>query len=431
MAVARSAPHVVLLGDGRALVVGVDATLGQEGVNADSVKVELWDPASGAWHTTESLNKPRERFVAVPLKDGRALVTGGMNQQEQSFSSTYTYDPASGHETWSKAGLLGTARTDATAATLLDGRVLVAGGYYRTKPSYGSVSTPGAVLAAYRSDPLTGAGSSGPRLADVEPPHIGSALATAELFDPATGEWSSTGPLAYARYGADAVTLSDGRILVVGSMGGNNGVTIDGDAELTAEIYDPKTGRFHLAGHMPDVDRAALQAQGAKHANPVPDGDPDTQDVGRLVALDDGGAVLIGQSGDWNHVGDITRSFRFDADAGTWSEIGQTWVSVGEPTAVTLTTPGVRRLTGVSAERLPDGRVLVAGGSGTDEETATASVEIYDPTADTWSPIDPMPKARYGGASVVLADGSILIVGGSNAPFGDSLRSAVRYVPSP
>jgi hypothetical protein len=443
MATGREAPYAVLLGDGRVLVVGNDGELGGA-VSDDSAKAEVWDPATAAWHTTESLNAPRGDFVAVPLVDGRALVTGGFNQKDQSYSSTYVYGPRAGSESWSKVGLLGTARTAATGAVLPDGRVLVAGGYYRTKPTFGRDAAPETVLAAYRPASLPETASSGPRLADVTPPNVGSALATAELFDPATGSWSATGPLKYARFGAAAVTLADGRILVVGSLGPDRGVAVDERAVDSAEIYDPKTGRFSLAGRLPDIDRSALEKQGVPHANPVPGGNGVTEDIGTLVALNDGGAILVGHAGYWKHVGEFTRSFRFDARAGGWTEIGQTYVFVGEPTAVPLVTQGVRRLAGAMVARLPDGRVLVAGGAGAIPEGSPYSntyttdwAELYDPTTDAWSPLPPMPEARAGGAAVVLTDGSVLLVGGYTEQPGEQgserivLTSAIRFVPSP
>ncbi len=433
MAIGRAGTHAVLLGDGRVLIVGGPAVWGLEDVSDDSAMAELWDPATGAWHTTESLNKPRGDFVVVPLADGRVLVTGGVNQTRQSYSSTYVYDPRPGHETWSKAGLLDTARTAPAAAALPDGRVLVAGGYYHVEPTFGRDAAPKAVLAAYRPASLPETGSSGSRLADVGPPNVGSALATAEVFDPATGSWSATGPLTFARFGAAAVTLADGRILVVGSLGSDQGVTVDDRAYDSAEIYDPETGRFSLAGRLPDIDRSALEKQGVPGSNPVPDGNPQPTDNGTLVALNDGGAVLVGHAGWWKHAGDITRSFRFDARAGSWTEIGQTYIFVGEPGRVPLVTPGVRRPTGALVARLPDGRVLVAGGVEAyvdyPDPFPTAAAELYDPATDTWSPLPPMPEARAGGAAVVLTDGSVLLVGGYN----DSivLTSAIRFVPSP
>jgi Galactose oxidase, central domain len=288
--------HLVVLGDGRVLVIGNSE---DDERSEPSTTAELWDQTTGIWTPTASLNKRRSQFAAVALMDGRALVTGGLNETQQSFSSTYVYDPRSGHEDWSKVGLLGTARTRPGAAVLHDGRVLLVGGYFHVDPTGERDPQSVVALAAFHPDPGDGTGK--PRLDDVEAPPVGAALATVELFDPATGSWSGTGHLTYARYGAAAATLADGRVLVVGSASATDGATVDGRAYDSAEIYDPSTGRFSLAGRLPAIDRAALEKQGAPGANPVPDGDPDVSSVGRLVALSDGGAVLIGHGGWWRH----------------------------------------------------------------------------------------------------------------------------------
>ena len=432
MAIARGGMNAVRLGDGRVLVVGN----GAYDVTADSAKAELWDPATGAWHTTEGLNSPRTDFVAVPLADGRALIAGGRNKDDQSYSSTYVFDPRT--ETWSKVGLLGKARTSPVAAVLSDGRVLAAGGYFRVKPSFGAVD-PGTVLAAYHPDRPANE-IVGPRLADIEPPNVGAALATAELFDPATGAWSATGPMKFARFDAEAVTLTDGRILVFGSGDSSSGVTVDDRAADTAEIFDPATGRFSLVGALPAINRKELQKAGVSGANPVPDDDPMVAAVGTLVALDDGGAVLIAHAGWWKHVGEITRSFRFDGGSGDWHEIGQTYVFIGEPTAVSLVTREIPSLAGALVDQLPGGRVLVAGGAGGipkdyqySNTFTTAAAQAYNPATDTWSALPPMPDPRAGGATVTLADGSILMIGGYvvSPPDGDQadIASAVRFLP--
>jgi hypothetical protein len=265
---------------------------------------------------------------------------------------------------------------------------------------------------------------------DVEVPPHGYALATAELFDPGTGTWSATGPLKYARSGAQAVTLSDGRVLVVSALGN---VVMDGRAFTTAEIYDPGTGRFALTGSLPAIDRSALTASGA----PVPEGDPQPESVGTLVALEDGGALLVGYSEWWKHQGEITRSFRYDAQSGRWSEVVETWLSVWDPgTDKEWRTPGDRRLNALVA-RLGDGRVLVAGGTGDGSDNAARSAELYDPSTNTWTPLPRMPGPRAGGSAVALADGSVLLVGGYSEawpgftctePYG--LDTAILFVPA-
>ena len=57
-----------------------------------------------------------------------------------------------------------------------------------------------------------------------------------------------------------------------------------------------------------------------------------------------------------------------------------------------------------TATLLPDGRVLVSGGS-LAGSSALGSAEIYDPALDTWSPTPLMSTARLGHTATLLQDG--------------------------
>jgi len=81
---------------------------------------------------------------------------------------------------------------------------------------------------------------------------------------------------------------------------------------------------------------------------------------------------------------------------------------------------------------LPDGRALVAGGSAPNadgEYLPVATAELYDPQANAWAPAAPMSTPRQGAAATVLADGRVLVAGGTVKPGYWDTVSAELYDP--
>ena len=120
----------MLLADGRVLVTG-----GWDDPNEEPfASAELFDPIKGKWSTRNSIAPTRVEQTATRLADGCVLVAGRReiinNTATDPLSSAEIYDPATG--VWSPTRSLNTARSDHTATRLLGGQVLVTGGRANT-----------------------------------------------------------------------------------------------------------------------------------------------------------------------------------------------------------------------------------------------------------------------------------------------------------
>ena len=178
---------------------------------------ELFDPAKNAFAAASPMKDARTDHTATVLPGGKILVAGGDGATGRALSSAELYDPVSG--TFSAvASKMDTARAEHTATLIsgcncpADGQVLIAGG--------------------------TTAAST-----------LGSTLRSAELFDPVTGTFTPTGAMkaTRARHSATLIVSGPlaGNVLIAGGLSDESG----GDV-ATAELYDPVTGQFTTTGAM-------------------------------------------------------------------------------------------------------------------------------------------------------------------------------------
>ena len=126
MTAPRAEQTATLLQDGRVLVAGGAKTFAGKALPS----AEIYDPSTGTWTATGSMDAIRGGFTATLLSDGRVLVAGGY--AEHPFAETdgeraELYDPTTG--TWTATAGMAVQRAGHAATLLGDGTVLVAGGY--------------------------------------------------------------------------------------------------------------------------------------------------------------------------------------------------------------------------------------------------------------------------------------------------------------
>lgn len=133
------------------------------------------------------------------------------------------------------------------------------------------------------------------------------------------------------------------------------------------------------------------------------------------ILLNDGRVLLIGSLTCTPGCNSFATAEVYDPAAGTWSKTSP------------LNSPRFNHV----ATKLPDGRVLVAGGY-VSPGVLTASCEIYDPDTGVWTPTGSLNTPRQFHQGVVLANGNVLVVGGLGMDGNGSfltLGSAELYDP--
>ncbi len=348
-------------------------------------------------------------------------------------SSGYESVMAQSAGSFKATGNLTTPRVGHSATLLTNGKVLIAGG---STFSHFSVSLASAELY----DPSNGTFTSTGNMTTARWLHTAallpngkvliaggtsggdSALTSAELYDPSTGTFAATGDMIQARHRQTATLVNNGKVLIAGGALTNYGSS----ALASAELYDSSAGAFTAAGDMTTarfdhtatlLSNGKVLIDGSHIEGPVSDHaevyDPDTNTFnatgGTLDAQPETATLLM------NVKVLLTRSVEaspsaelYDPSTGTFSPSGQMGDSFRNQYTATM---------------LPDGAILIAGGN------PMGQALLYDPLAGKFSPAGDMAIFRRWHTATLLPDGAVLIAGGYDTP-PVGLNSAQIYKPA-
>jgi len=330
MSTPRSDHAATLLDDGQVLILGGAAS------------AELFDPADHAFVPTGELNVARSGAAAVKLTNGKVLVVGGDLSAE-------TYDPATG--AFTPTGHMHEEHGQPTATLLADGRVLVAGG--------------------------------------IRVSGVGEALATAELFDPATASFAEAASMISARAEHAASLLPTGEVLIVGGRNGHAPDSADDPPwdPTFVELFDPSSGRFRRSADMGT-----------------------TRVAGSAATLPDGRVLVLGGFGD-----DLQNIHEQPANP----EFAQLYERPFDGFGPLELPRAFERW--FTATPLPDGNVLLIGG--TRRGSAVAAVSLLDPKRGALIEMGHLAMPRMRHTATLLKDGRVLVTGGIDSD-GNTLATA-------
>jgi N-acetylneuraminic acid mutarotase len=251
MPIGTAGARAATLSNGDVLVAG---GLGNSGV---LTACQLYDPSTNTWTLTGNLTEATFDEQIVTLNNGNVLVVGGDFSGGEN-NVTQIYNPSTG--TWSNAAPQPMARADMIVVKLPDGNVLVAGGHSGEAPTLLSAIYNPTSNNWTLTGPLLvpGGDSGGVLLQNGDVLMVGGYttyndsdstiqyLYTTQLYNPTNDSWSMTGDLNFPRgeIGLSTVVLPNGEVLV---PGGNYQPET---GQSTAELYNPSTGTWSMAGTM-------------------------------------------------------------------------------------------------------------------------------------------------------------------------------------
>jgi hypothetical protein len=246
MTTPRTGHTATLLPDGTVLIAGGGATVDVGYGGSAQASAELYDPSAGTFVASGSMTDGRSEHTATLLNTGQVLITGGYNYAtagiQNYLATAELYDPLTGH--FAVTGSMNTARAWHVATLLANGKVLIDGGGNGNSDPIPELYDPATGMFS-----LTGPSASPeywlvPGSASLLP--SGKVLETlafpgdfdnhSEVYDPNAGTFSATANMTMNRGYRTATLLPEGKVLI----DGRDDTHFGGSSEL----YDPVTGAF-------------------------------------------------------------------------------------------------------------------------------------------------------------------------------------------
>jgi hypothetical protein len=248
-------------------------------------------------------------------------------------------------------------------------------------------------------------------------------LDAAEIYDPKTNAWTPVASRMNDRRELYTATpLPGGKVLLVGGLSLKKRTTL-----RSAEVYDPEKGAFTATSNEMAGDRFGHAAA------PLPDGrvlvvGGQTWQIGRESRPLASAEIYDPKTDAWTAAAGSLKAAR-DRPTATSLPDGRVLIVGGTargtpPRMAEIFDPKTGLFTDAAplaegrmahdACLLPDGRVLVAGGWADARKATTPTAEVYDAKANRWSPLPDLPFHAHDLALVPLADGTVLAVGGKS-----------------
>ena len=337
-----------LLPSGKVLVAGGAVEADEYSCTAGKDSAELYDSALGTFASTGTMTSRRYAQTSTLLQNGAVLITGGFsfdssacdqNSSSPAVASAEIYDPSNG--SFAPTGSMAAVRGGHTATLLANEKVLIAGGANMEVDVLPFFSVDGSV--------------------------------TAEVYDPVTGQFTSTGNMVTPRVGQTATLLVNGDVLIAGGWSASQNASI-----AAAELYRPATGAF------------------------TPTGSMTSPRTGHTATLLPGGKVLIAGGAHDRTLADSDSAEIYDPATGSF---------------LATESMAVKRCSHTAA-LLPNGTVLLVGGG-------SVVAEIYDPSTVSFVLSGLTEFDRSGHSATLLQNGNVILIGG--AEFEPSYTTAELY----